>query len=71
MNRHTVAEVMTREVVSVPPTAGYKEIVETLAANGLSAVPVVDDDGRVLGVVSEADLLRHQRADLGGVPYVS
>jgi CBS domain-containing protein len=57
MKKHTVAEVMTREVVSVRASTGYKEIVETLANHSVSAVPVVDDEGRVLGVVSEADLL--------------
>jgi CBS domain-containing protein len=57
MNKHTVAEVMTREVVSVRATTGYKEIVETLANHSVSAVPVVDEAGRLLGVVSEADLL--------------
>jgi CBS domain-containing protein len=57
MRKHTVAEVMTTDVVSVPETAGYKEIVAALAHREVSAVPVVNDDGRVVGVVSEADLL--------------
>ena len=57
MRRHTVAEVMTTEVVTVREQTGYKEIVETMAVLGISAVPVVDDDARVIGVVSEADLL--------------
>jgi CBS domain-containing protein len=57
MRRHTVAEVMTTDVVTVREQTGYKEIVETMAVLGISAVPVVDDDGRVIGVVSEADLL--------------
>jgi CBS domain-containing protein len=57
MKHHTVNEIMTREVVSVRMTAGYKDIVETLAAHRLSAVPVVDEDRHVIGVVSEADLL--------------
>ena len=57
MKRHSVSEIMTRDVVTVRETSGYKEIVEALASHALSAVPVVDDDGRVLGVVSEADLL--------------
>jgi CBS domain-containing protein len=57
MKKHTVAEVMTRDVVAVRASTGYKEIVETLANHSVSAVPVVNDEGRVLGVVSEADLL--------------
>jgi CBS-domain-containing membrane protein len=57
MKRHSVGEIMTRDVVSVRVTAGYKEIVARLAEHALTAVPVVDDIGMVLGVVSEADLL--------------
>jgi CBS domain-containing protein len=66
MRKHTVAEVMTHDVVSVPESAGYREIVEALANREVSAVPVVDDDGRVLGVVSEADLL--YKAEYAGQP---
>jgi CBS domain-containing protein len=57
MKKHPVAEIMTRDVVTTSPTTGYRDIVETLARHGVSALPVVDDDRRVLGVVSEADLL--------------
>jgi CBS domain-containing protein len=57
MRRHTVAEVMTTDVVTVREQAGYKEMVETMAVLGISALPVVDDDARVVGIVSEADLL--------------
>lgn len=53
----TVASVMTRDVVTVPPDAPYKEVVELLHERGVSAVPVIDADRRVLGMVSEADLL--------------
>src|SRR5256885_8428962 len=48
---------MTRDVVSVPTTAGYKEIADLMVRHGISAVPVVDAQRHVLGVVSEADLL--------------
>lgn len=52
-----VATVMTTDVVTVGPDAGYKEVVERLGERQVSAVPVVDAEGRVIGVVSEADLL--------------
>lgn len=58
MNRWNVGDVMTRDVVSARPDTGYRDLVRTLAERGISAVPVLDPDGRVLGVVSEADLLR-------------
>jgi len=52
-----VADVMTREVARVAPATPVKEIVRRLAERRVSALPVVDLEGRVLGVVSEADLL--------------
>ena len=52
-----VQDVMTARVVSVPESAGYKDIVTLLRRHRVSAVPVVDSAGRVTGVVSEADLL--------------
>jgi CBS domain-containing protein len=44
-------------VVTVGPATPFEELVARLAEHKVSAVPVVDDAGRVLGVVSEADLL--------------
>lgn len=52
-----VRDVMSTRVVTVAPDLGYKQIADLLVDMGVSAVPVVDGDGRVLGVVSEADLL--------------
>jgi CBS domain-containing protein len=55
--RWTVRDVMTADVVFVSPDTGYKEIVETMLGNAVSALPVVNDAGRVVGIVSELDLL--------------
>ena len=52
-----VKDLMTTQVVTVAPATPFKEIVARLAEHRISALPVVDDDGLVLGVVSEADLL--------------
>lgn len=52
-----VKDLMTTQVVTVGPATPFKEIVARLAEHRVSAAPVVDDAGRVLGVVSEADLL--------------
>jgi CBS domain-containing protein len=57
MKRWYVGDVMTPEVVSVASTTGYKEIADLMVRHGISAVPVVDAEHHVLGVVSEADLL--------------
>jgi CBS-domain-containing membrane protein len=48
---------MTRDVACAHEDSSYKELVKLLASRRVSALPVVDGRGRVLGVVSEADLL--------------
>jgi len=53
----TVKDVMTAEVVAVRRDATFKELAAVLRRYRVSALPVVDDAGRVIGVVSEADLL--------------
>ncbi|MFE1441116.1 CBS domain-containing protein [Streptomyces sp. NPDC058739] len=58
MHHRLVEELMTRNVVRAPRDMPFKEIVRLLADNDVTAVPVVDELDRPLGVVSEADLLR-------------
>ncbi|ALO12510.1 putative CBS domain-containing protein [Streptomyces venezuelae] len=53
----TVADVMTKKVVAVQPGADFKEIVTAMERWKVTAVPVIEGEGRVVGVVSEADLL--------------
>ena len=61
----TVRSVMSQDAISVRAFTPYKEIVRILLDYGISAVPVVDETGRVQGVVSQADLIEKeaQRAD--------
>jgi CBS domain-containing protein len=67
----TVKDVMTTEVVAVRREVTFKEIAATLRRYRVSALPVVDDTGKVLGVVSEADLLAKEAlADPGVVAEV-
>ncbi|MEU5302695.1 CBS domain-containing protein [Streptomyces noursei] len=54
---HMVGDVMTQTVVAVGQGARFKEIVETMEQWKVSALPVLAGEGRVIGVVSEADLL--------------
>lgn len=56
----TVKDVMTASVVAVGETTGYKDIIRALTGRRVSACPVLDGTGRVIGVVSEADLLLKQ-----------
>lgn len=58
MQHRRISEVMTRRVVTVNRDSSFKEIVRLFDDNDITAAPVVDDDGRPLGVVSEGDLLR-------------
>lgn len=52
-----VRDYMNPDVVCVRPEASFKEIVETLMHHDISGMPVVDDDGTLLGIVTEGDLL--------------
>ncbi|MFG3344201.1 CBS domain-containing protein [Streptomyces sp. NPDC048018] len=73
MRHRTIGELMTREVVSLHGDTPFKEIARTLSQHQVTAVPVVDGGGRVLGVVSEGDLLRKtadQAATPGDLPAV-
>ncbi|MEU5979298.1 CBS domain-containing protein [Streptomyces sp. NPDC047315] len=65
MHHRTVADLMTRNVVSVRRGTAFKEIVKELTQSDVSAAPVLDEEGRVVGVVSEADLMR-KTADQSG-----
>ncbi|MFJ6479815.1 MULTISPECIES: CBS domain-containing protein [unclassified Streptomyces] len=56
-SRYTVSDVMTHTAVAIGREASYKEIVELMDQWKVSAVPVLEGEGRVVGVVSEADLL--------------
>ena len=53
----TVADVMTRTVVVVAGSTPFKEVVRAMREYHVSALPVTDPDGLVMGVVSEADLM--------------
>ena len=57
MQRRLVQDVMTRDVTTVHVGTGFRQMVRSLLDHGIGALPVVDDTGRVLGVVSETDLL--------------
>ena len=51
-------DVMTRFVVSIAPETSVTEIARVLIERSVSAVPVVDDTGEIVGIVSEGDLMR-------------
>jgi CBS-domain-containing membrane protein len=56
-----VGSVMTREVVTVNEQTPFSELVRLMAVHRISALPVVNDGGGVVGIVSEADLLHKEQ----------
>jgi CBS domain-containing protein len=56
-----VKDLMTRDVVTVGPEASLKEVAKRLVEHGISGMPVCDQEGRILGVISEGDLLYKER----------
>lgn len=58
----TAGSVMTRNVITVTPEMSVRAVAKIMATNHISGVPVVDDNGRLVGLVSEADLLRGRQA---------
>jgi CBS domain-containing protein len=56
-------ELMTKDVLAVSPERSLKEVAELLARNRISGVPVVDAERRVIGVVSEADIVEKEAGE--------
>jgi len=53
----TVKDIMSSHVIAVRLSASYKDMAAMLHEQRISAFPVIDDDNKVIGIVSEADLL--------------
>ncbi|MGI8922378.1 MAG: CBS domain-containing protein [Solirubrobacteraceae bacterium] len=65
----TVAEIMERDPITVTPDTDVESVVRLLRKHELPGIPVVNDGGRLLGIVTESDLvLRDSEADLH-LPY--
>jgi CBS domain-containing protein len=58
-----VAEVMIRDVVTATPDTPVSEAARLLLQGGFGCLPVVDDDNKLLGIVTETDLLRQLIGD--------
>ncbi|MFE9650642.1 CBS domain-containing protein [Streptomyces sp. NPDC006365] len=60
MKHNKVGSVMTTEVVRAEYGTPFKEVARLLGQHRISGLPVVDDDEKVIGVISETDLMVHQ-----------
>lgn len=56
-----VSDLMTTDVVTTTPTASLKDVARALVEHGISGMPVCDDAGVVVGVISEGDILYKER----------
>jgi CBS domain-containing protein len=54
----TAGDLMTRDVAAVRPDASLRDAVRAMAKRGISGIPVVDNGGSVVGMLTEGDLLR-------------
>ncbi|NBM16180.1 CBS domain-containing protein [Streptomyces sp. GC420] len=60
LQRRTVGDVMTEEVVTLRPSTPFHDVAALLDANDIAAAPVIDGEGVPVGVVSASDVLRHE-----------
>ncbi|MBI2154133.1 MAG: CBS domain-containing protein [Candidatus Rokubacteria bacterium] len=56
-----VEEIMTKDVIAVSPKTAVHEAAELMVDHAISGLPVVDDDGKVVGIVSEGDLILREK----------
>ncbi len=65
----TVADVMTPNPITVTPQTPLPEAIKLLAEEHISGLPVVDDSGKLIGVISETDLM-WQESGVEPPPYI-
>jgi len=62
-----VGEIMTRDVVTVIPNDTLKKVIELIAETHHTGFPVVDEDGRIVGIITQSDVLRYRFSELDKV----
>lgn len=60
-------DLMTRDIISVRPTMPIKELAMTLIKNQISGAPVTARNGKIIGIVSEADLVAKKGKDVKSI----
>ena len=67
--KKTVADIMTPDPIVVKPNTPLQEAISILAENKISGLPVVDEAGKLVGVISESDLM-WQESGIEAPPYI-
>jgi len=60
-------DIMTRDIITVSPTMTVKSLAMTLIKNQISGAPVAGRDGKIIGVVSEADIVAKKGKDVRAI----
>ena len=60
-------DIMTRDIITVAPTMSVKNLAMTLIKNQISGAPVASKDGKIVGVVSEADIVGKKGKDVRAI----
>jgi CBS domain-containing protein len=60
-------DIMTRDIITVNPTMSVKTLAMTLIKNQISGAPVAGKDGKIVGVVSEADIVAKKGKDVKAI----
>jgi len=55
----SVRDYMTRELITFRPDQSVEEVIDLLIKHRISGGPVVDEDGKLVGVISEGDCIKH------------
>jgi CBS domain-containing protein len=58
----TAAEIMTRNVITVKKETSIRELAELFTSRKISSAPVVDDQGDMIGIVTETDLVEQDKS---------
>lgn len=66
----TAADVMAAEPLTLPSSAGVLELTEVMATEGVRRIPVVDDNGVIVGIVTLDDVIRLLSAELANLAAV-
>src|SRR6266850_1451440 len=59
--------IMTRDIITVTPTMTVKNLAMTLIKNQISGAPVSSKDGKIVGIVSEADIVGKKGKDVKAI----